>query len=459
MIQKRYIFLYWFLLFFGVLSVVAQQNTQVKIDGLPFGANHFSVVGFKDYVSLSPEFLAEKTSAGENNIALNFSAQNPRWVRVIGPAVHKDIIAMPGQTYHLSIKTDEYGNYMEMGKEGLSVSDPNIFCDSVNLLVNNYLFTYNSRLLSGAMAKQTAQYCDSLEKVFAVQPEALFQMFLSFRLDELRLMSKAWTDQGMYNQRFAGKVFQPENPDYAYAFSEFYKGRLAQIFLKNKNQHAVELINNFKGVDTLMNLITQETFYPKNDIGEGAFILGLTELMANKKYSKDGILFLFNQIADSSKYPSVKNLAARLYKKYRNPVSGEQAPALQVEDKSGKIIDVGMDATRRTYLCFLDPKSETIYAELGAITELKKNLKDKMLVVPVIINADKSALARLQTSQKLTFDLYRNITSTALTDFRLKSDCTCMVLSPDGKYVMPNAPWPTSPDANITIPNLAQTGR
>lgn len=458
MSHKRYFFIYW-ICFFVCLVPVAAQQASVKIDGIPVGTSRFSVVSFKDYISLSPEFLAERNEIS-HSVDMHFPLTQPRWVRVSAQGIHKDLIAAPGAVYQLSVKSDgDYEPYMELSKDGIASNDPNLFVDSVNILINEYVYKHGATLFSGVLARQTIRYCDSLEKVFAVQPDMLFQTFLGFRLDELRMLSRAWTDHVFYKNRFEGRVFQPENPDYAYAFCEFYKGRFAQLFLKNNLQQGLDLINNFKGANAVINLISNEPFYPKNEMGEGALLYGLTELLPNKKYSKDGILFLFHQMADSSQYPAVKNLAERLYKKYRNPVNGEQAPALQVEDKTGKKIDVGLDATRRTYLCFMDPNSQTIVAELGAITELKKNVKDKMLIVPVIINADATTLTRLQSHQKLSFELYRNITSGALADFRLKTDCTCMILSPDGKYVMPNAPLPTSPDANITIPNMAQIGR
>lgn len=213
-----------------------------------------------------------------------------------------------------------------------------------------------------------------------------------------------------------------------------------------------------QGMDTLVKLFAPLNYY-KGEVGEGAILLGLTELLGNKNYTRDGILFLFNQFSESSKYESVRNVAARLYKKYRMPVSGEQAPSLQVEDKTGRIVEAGMDAKRRTYLCFFDPNSAVVGEELGALNDLKKVLKEDMVIVPVMINADISALARMQATQKLNYELYRNTNTATLSDFRLKNDCTCMVLSPEGKYILPVAPVPTAPDASVRLGELAKTGR
>ena len=455
MVSKRLFFLYGCLLFLGIS--IARSQVNVQLEGLPFGKKRFSVVAFKDYLSLAPEFLAETTTV-ENNTTLSFPLENSRWVRITGMGVSHDIIAMPGKTYRLRMQQDEAGDYLEHLTNALPADDPNKLCDSVNVLVNTYLYKYNSQLFSGVLAKKTAIFCDSVEKAFVASPDALFQLFLSFRLDELRLLARTWPEQAMYKNRFEGKVFQPENPDYAYAFSEFYKGRLPEILLKHKMAYGKQLINDFKGADTLVKWIAQEPFY-QGEAGEGALLLGLTELMKDKNYSRDGILVLFNQFSQSSKYPAVKNVAARLYKKFRIPVNGEQAPALRVEDKAGNIIDVGLDKTRKTYLCFFDPQSEVTASELAAINELKKELKDRIIVVPVVINADKQTLSSLQKNNKLTFELYRNIESSTLSDFRLKNDCTCLVLSPDGKYVMPQAPLPSAPNANTTLGELSKTGR
>jgi hypothetical protein len=458
MTTKRILFLCWFSLLLGTMFVHAQTTTvKVVVDNpVGFGYRQYAVVGFDDYISLTPKFLAD-TFDFENQVSMQFSLNGPRWVRVQGPGVNTDIIAVPGSTYHFKINQEESGSFLDREAKAGQKNDINQLSDSVNILVNSYLYKYNTQLYSGAMAKQTSKFCDSLELAFSRRSDALFQTFLSFRLDELRILSRAWSELAMFNSRFLGKPFQPENPDYAYAFGEFYKGRLSQIFLKNKMSHGKQLINNFRGYDTLANLLSAEKYYPKSEVGEGAFLFGLTELLNDKNYSSDGILYLFNQISDSSDYVSVKTLAARLYKKYKIPVSGDVAPRFSVKDKSDN--DMTIDPKRATYVCFFDPKSAVTAEELVAMIEMKKKLKEKVVLLPVIINAQKAEMNRLQASLRLTFDLYRSVGMAILSDFRLKNDCSCMVISPDGKYLLPNAPLPSAPLASDKLLELSKTVR
>ena len=457
MTKKRILFLYWFFLFLGITFVHAQKSTvKVLIDNpVGFGYRQYAVVGFDDYISLTPKFLAD-TFDFENRVIMEFGLDAPRWVRVQGPGVNTDVIAVPGNTYHFKLNEEESGSFLDREKS-VQKNEVNQLSDSVNLLVNSYLYKYTTQLYSGALAKQTARFCDSLELVFSGTPDALFQTFLGFRLDELRMLSRVWSELAMFNSRFLGKAFQPENPDYSYAFGEFYKGRLPQIFLKNKMSHGKQLINNFRGYDTLMNLLSTEKYYPKSEVGEGALLFGLTELLNDKNYSSDGILYLFNQISDSSDYASVKTLAARLYKKNKMPVAGDVAPEFLVKDKLDN--DITIDPKRATYICFFDPKSAVASEELVAMIEMKKKLKDKVVLLPVIINTQKAEVNRLQTSLRLTFDLYRNIGMKVLSDFRLKNDCTCLVLSPSGKYLEPNASLPSAPLSADKLLELSKTIR
>lgn len=439
------------------LAVRAQPaSVRVELDGIPPGARRFSVVAFRDYLSLAPEFLAEKSVTG-SRAELEFRLDGPRWVRVTGPYVNSDLIAVPGHTYRLALVPEGETYYVERSNAGLPASDPNIYCDSVNVLVNAYLRRHNTLLYSGRMARQTAAYCDSVQKLFTGVKSDLFQTFLGFRLAELRVLSGVWSEQAMFKMQFEGRPFRPENPDYAYAFGEFYKGRLTQAFLKNKMTHGKDLLNGFRGTDTLMKLLAAEKYYPGNEVGEGALLLGLTELLRNKDYSTDGLLYAFNRLADSSRYAPVRDLAARLYKKYKAPSYGSPAPELAIADKTDQVVQP--DARRAAYVCFLDPKSEVTVSELAAMIELKKKLKEKVVLVPVIINAEKADLVRMQTSQRLTFELYRNLSVAVLADYRLKGDCTCMVLSPDGRYLQPSAPVPSDPTLGDKLLELAKTVR
>eukprot|EP01034_Spumella_vulgaris_P012423 gene12423-15817_t len=194
-------------------------------------------------------------------------------------------------------------------------------------------------------------------------------------MDELRMLSRAWWQTAYFKQRLSGLPFKPENPDYVRGFNDFYRG-------------------DFRGADTLLNLLAAEPFYPRNEIGEGAFLFGLAELMKGKEYSHDGILYLFHEMADSSRYATVRAVAKNLYEKYHVAVPGDQAPPLQVEDKAGAVSDIPSAYDTPVYLCFFDVRSQVTRAELGAMLEMKKKLKEKVALVPVIVNAERSELGR-----------------------------------------------------------------
>lgn len=447
--------------FFLALSARGQQPARVAVSvgDIPPGMQHFSVVSFADYISLTPHFLGEANTTGQTAFKLEITPDTvPSWVRVVGPGISKDLIVERGKSYSFAVKPDGETYYLERLNTGLAPDDPNVLCDSVNVLVNGYLYKYNTLLFSGGMAKRTYAYCDSVAKIFAGAKSPLFTVYLNTRLDELRMLSGAWSEAAMFKLRLGAQPFSPENPDYAYAFGEFYKGRLEQILLKNKMAHGKDLIHRFRGMDTLTKLLATEKFYPRGEVGEGALLLGLTELMQNRDYSQDAILYLFNQISDSSDYAPVRRLAARLYKKYKMPVAGEQAPELTVMDKTDKE-HMPMRGDRSAYVCFMDPKSQVTATELAALTELKKKLKEKYTLWPVIVNAEKSELARMQVSQRLTYELFRNVDSNVLTAYRLKNDCTCMVLSPSGTFVMPVAPPPSTPLLAEKLLELSKTIR
>jgi peroxiredoxin len=186
-------------------------------------------------------------------------------------------------------------------------------------------------------------------------------------------------------------------------------------------------------------------------VGEGAVILGLSELWFDKSYNRDALLSLVSRFADSSSHASVRSLAARFYRKWREPIRGDQAPSLTVLDAAGNETEVPAQFKRPVYLCFFAPESEVATAEMAALNELKKKWKDRLVPVAVLINARPEKLTRTRNALRLTYDVFLNKEFTALGDFRLKSDCTCMVLSPDGTYLMPKAPLPSEPDAESKL--------
>lgn len=452
--QIRQFFLFLLLVSFGNVGIGAQVS--VQIENAPFGMNRFSVLGFSDYISLSPVFFAE-TQTAENRVELKFEIEKPMWVRVSVANLSADLLAVPGNSYRFEAVNDPQYPYLDRVSAS-DKNDPNWTLDSLNIAVNRFLNANGTRLYSGGLAQQTAAFCDSLNTAFSFQAEPLFQTYLNFRLDELRLLAKVFSDQKYFSIRFAKLPFQPQNPDYMYAFSELYKRRFGQVLLKNKMSAGQELINNFKGCDTLSRFMAQEPFYPLGALGEGAILFGLEELLSDKKYTSDAILYLFNNYADSSDFPEVRQVAAALYKKHKLPVSGDRAPEITVENKTGLQSAVPTDYNKPVYLCFFAPQTQVIDLELAALNELKKKLKDQLVLMPVIINAEKPALIKLQTALKLNVELYRNVQFSVLADFRLKNDCTCMVLSPDGKYLLPKAPLPSAPDAEQQLVGAAKSG-
>lgn len=96
---------------------------------------------------------------------------------------------------------------------------------------------------------------------------------------------------------------------------------------------------------------------------------------------------------------------------------------------------------------------------MAAINEIKKTLKEKINVVPVIINADGNTLAKIKDENRLAFDLYKNGNMEMLSALRIKNDCNCMVVSSNGTFVVPSAPVPSAPETINQLITLAKTGR
>jgi hypothetical protein len=427
------------------------QFVTVRVENVPARVQRMYALTFADYISLSPVYLQE-TAPQSGSAELSFKLGKFSWVRLAGGGAQVDFIAVPGTAYHFSFAEDERKKpYFLRNNEQLPLSDPNRFTDSLNGLINTYITQHNTSLYMGSLAKRTVFFCDSLARVFSSYSEPLFETYLAFRLDELRLVSRVFSDQAFFASRIKNAPFTPENPDYAYAFSEIYKGRLRELLLRKKMEPAKALINGFQGHDTLMKWLSADFYYPNNAVGEGAVLFGLSELWFDKTYNRDALLFLFSRFADSSSHKTVRSLAARMNQKWREPLPGDQAPSLALTDAGGNETEVPVQFKRPVYLCFFDPESEVTHSELAALNELKKKWKDRLIPVAVLINAGKEKLLSTRNGLRLTYDVFLNKEFSALGDFRLKNDCTCMVLSPDGKYMMPNAPLPSERDAESKL--------
>ena len=438
------------LFLFSVLSGYGQV-VSVRVENVPAPVQRMYALSFADYISLAPVYLQE-TAPQNGSAKLSFNLAKFSWVRLTGGGAQTDFIAVPGTTYHFSFAEDETGKpYFLRTNDRLPQSDPNRFTDSLNGLIHAYITHYNTSLYMGSLAKKTALYCDSLASIFSAFSEPLFDTYLAFRLDELRLLSRVFSDQAFFASRIKNAPFTPENPDYAYAFTEIYKGRLRELLLRKKMEPVKALIHGFQRHDTIMQRLSADFYYPNNAVGEGAVIFGLSELWFDKSYNRDALLSLVSRFADSSSHAPVRSLAARLYRKWREPLPGDQAPSLAVLDAVGKETEVPAQFKRPVYLCFFAPESEVATAELAALNELKKKWKDRLIPVAVLINAVPEKLISTRNGLRLTYDVFLNKEFSALGDFRLKNDCTCMILSPNGTYLMPNAPLPSEPDAESKL--------
>lgn len=443
------------LFLFSVLSGYGQVVT-VHVENVRPSVQRMYALTFADYISLAPVYLQE-TAPQNGSAELAFNLSKFSWVRLTGGGAQTDFIAVPGTTYHFSFAEDETGKpYFLRINESLPQSDPNRFTDSLNGLINAYITQYNTSLYMGSLAKKTALFCDSLSQAFSAFSEPIFETYLAFRLDELRLLSRVFSDQAFFAARVKNAPFTPENPDYAYAFTEIYKGRLRELLLRKKMEPVKALIHGFQRHDTIMQQLSADFYYPNNAVGEGAVIFGLSELWFDKTYNRDALLSLVSRFADSSSHASVRSLAARFYRKWREPLRGDQTPSLTVLDAAGKETEVPTQFKRPVYLCFFDPDSEVATAELAALNELKKKWKDRLIPIAVLINAGPEKLINIRNGLRLTYDIFENKEFSALGAFRLKNDCTCMVLSPDGTYLMPKAPLPSEPDAELKLASFTK---
>lgn len=398
--MKRITAIFILILFFG-LTLMAEIST---VSGKIINGKGLTIrlMTYSDQISYLRETLATALIGEDEKFHFTIENNTIKYVWLDIEFQQAEMFIQPDQSYeieielkNLSISTSYYNRIGLPIKIVKDDSDNlNLYIQDFNQLYNDFLLNYADNVRSRSAGSMFDTFIKAINLRFQNATNPYFMDYIRYKTASMQLFLRLKSRDNIGLEYFTGKPVLYENIEYMDFFHLFFEKYFlagGKYFNYNKTY---DLVNgNASFIDILDSLKTDPVL---KDAGLRELLLldGLKELYNISGFKHNRIILLVDEISRNSNSFETRKLADNLLVRLRRLQPGTPAPDFNLSginnEKNYQLTDF---RGKYIYLAFFESGNPACQSELGMITGIYEEFKDKIVFVAVAVDKDPGKLA------------------------------------------------------------------
>lgn len=357
---------------------------------------------YTDQVSYLRETILSQLIAEDEVFSFTFENNSVLYCWLDIEFQQVELFIQPGQSYEFEIElknqslSTSYYNRTGLPFKIIKDDDDhlNMSIQDFNQLYNDFLlnFTENTRQQSSKTAFDTFNQAISLRFQNATNP--YFKNYIRYKTASMQLFMRIRSRDNIGLEYFTGQPVLYEHLEYMDFFHLYFE----KYFLTNNKyfnyNKTYDLINGDASFSDICDSLKADPVLKDGDLGELLLLVGLKELYYVTGFKRNRVLLLVNEMAKNGASAESRKLAENLLIRYKRLQPGSLAPDFNLtgfdDKKDYRLADF---SGKYIYLAFFESGNPACQSELGMITEIFEDYKDKVAFVAVSIDKDMTRLA------------------------------------------------------------------
>ena len=393
---------------------------------------------YADQFSHLKKTVAETLTDENGNFSLTFDYPETNYAYLSVELLEGEFYLVPGGNYQFDIYPDtaQRGSVydrlplqfsLKAGDGGLNDNIMRYNSMYNTFLLNNFNRIYRSRSLT-----VIDDFRKSVKENFAGFNNRYFDTYVNYSLAQLEWVSKKKSTKTIVSEYFAGKPVRFNNIQYTDFFRDIFKEYVVTTFYAKHYNNMVDAVDkgSFKDFD---NILTQDMLLA-NDRQLRLLILMQTVagFYHNPEFSDKGILKILQEIKQSGKTATIRNIAAHYLTKLNHLAPETPAPRFDLPVASGKTFSPADFKGQVTIFDFMKTDCKICLAHLDFLKDMSSRMGSKLKIVVLVYGEHPEKISFLLKQQGLDWPvLYVGKRTDILDMYDVKIFPTYILLNPD----------------------------
>ena len=398
--MKKLIAAFILILFFGQETRAEMSTVSGKIingKGLTI-----RLMTYSDQVSYLRNTLAS-VQIGEDerfNFTVDNSATKYVWLDI--EFQQAELFIQPGQSYEVEIELNDASssnsNYNRTSLPIKIIKDDadnlNLYIQDFNQLYNDFMLNYAENVRSRSSVTMFDTFIKAIDLRFQNAKNQYFMDYVHYKTATMQLFLRLKSRDKIGLEYFTGKPVLYENIEYMDFFHLFFEKYFlvgGKHFNYNKTS---DLINGDASLVDILDSLKADPVLNDEELPELVLLDGLKELYNVSGFNRNRISLLVDELYMNSNYDEIRKLATNILARLKRLQPGSPAPDFLLTGlMDGQKYKLSDFKGKYVYLAFFESDNPACQSELGLITDIYEEYKNKVCFVAISVDKDPVKLA------------------------------------------------------------------
>lgn len=359
------------------------------------------LMAYGDQVSYLRETLASAL-IGEDEL-FNFTVENnvTKYVWLDIEFQQAELFIQPGQSYEIEIELKNFStsnsyynrNSLPIKIAKDDVDNLNLYIQDFNQLYNDFMLNYAENVRSRSSVYMFDTFIKAIDLRFQNAANPYFKDYIRYKTASMQLFLRMKSRDNIGLEYFTGKPVLYENIEYMDFFHLFFEKYFlagGKYFNYSKTSG---MVNGNASSGDMLDSLKADPVLKDAELRELLLLDGLKELYSVSGFNRNRITLLIDELFMNSTYTDIRKLATDVLARMKRLQPGSPAPDFILSGlNDGKKYKLDDFKGKYVYLVFFESGSPACQSELGLITEIYEEYKNKVVFVAVSVDKDTGKL-------------------------------------------------------------------
>jgi peroxiredoxin len=311
-----------------------------------------------------------------------------------------ELFIQPGQSYNFDIEikteslTSSYYNRAGLPYKIIKDDDDhlNIIIQDFNQLYNDFLLNYSQKIREGSSKNAFDNFIKAIDLRFQNVQNPFFLDYVKYKTASMQLFMRLKSRETIGQDYITGQPVLYDHLEYMDFFHLYFEKYFLSVGKYVDYNETYDMVNSTATAAEILDSLKSDPVLKDMPVRELLLLDGLKELYNVSGFKRSRIIALINEISKTGHVYESRIYAENLITRLKRLQPGTPAPDFDLKNVSTrqdyKLSDF---AGKYIYLAFFDSQNPACQSELGMISDVYDEYKNK--VAFVAISVDKNVIA------------------------------------------------------------------
>jgi peroxiredoxin len=391
------------ILIFLLIAGSILRSEPVSVSGKLLSGNGFVIrlMTYTDQLSYMRQTLQTDTVGPDELYRFNIDINSVKYCWLDVEFQQVELFIQPGQAYEIDIDlkneslTSSYYNRAGLPYKIMKDDDDhlNFSIQDFNQLYNDFLLNYSQKIREGSSKSAFDNFIKAIDVRFQNATNPFFLDYVKYKTASMQLFMRIKSRETIGLDYITNQPVLYDNLEYMDFFHLYFEKYFLSVGKYVDYNKTYDMINGTASAADLLDSLKTDPVLKDMQVRELLLLDGLKELYNVSGFKRNRVMELINEISKTGHIYESRVLAENLTTRLKRLQPGTPAPGFDLKEAAtGKGYILDDFAGKYIYLAFFDSQNPASQSELGMITDIYEEYRNKVAFVAISVDKNRAAL-------------------------------------------------------------------